>query len=122
MILTKEEADSLLQAQCSSPHSLLGMHKLGNGGGVVIRAFAPDASEVEAVPTLEKDKPSVRLRHLRAGLFEGAAKASDIYAYDLVITGADGKKTQLRDGYSFLPTLGDTDLYLFGQGNEHRIY
>jgi len=27
-----------------------------------------------------------------------------------------------RDPYSFLPTLGDADLYLFGQGNERRLY
>src|SRR5439155_7646144 len=27
-----------------------------------------------------------------------------------------------RGAYSFLTTLGETDLYLFGQGNERRIY
>jgi 1,4-alpha-glucan branching enzyme len=123
MILSKEEADSLLQAQCGSPHSLLGMHQLGDGKGIVVRAFAPDASEVEAVPVRDNSKPRFKLKHLRAGLFEGTTtKAADIYAYDLIVTHADGKRTQGRDGYSFLPTLGETDLYLFGQGNEHRIY
>ena len=38
------------------------------------------------------------------------------------MTGRDGATSQGRDPYSFLPTLGETDLYLFGQGNEHRIY
>ena len=33
-----------------------------------------------------------------------------------------GSPRQTRDPYSFLPTLGETDLYLFGQGNELRIY
>ena len=27
-----------------------------------------------------------------------------------------------RDAYSFLPTLGETDLFLFGKGDERRIY
>jgi len=39
-----------------------------------------------------------------------------------VITLPDGKVIHTRDPYSFLPTLGETDLYLFGQGNEWRIY
>jgi 1,4-alpha-glucan branching enzyme len=34
----------------------------------------------------------------------------------------NGAKIQTRDPYSFLPTLGETDLFLFGQGNERRIY
>ncbi len=124
MILTKEEAESLLQAQNRSPHSLLGMHKLGNGAGVVVRAFAPDAAKVEVVPTLEKSRPPILLQKVHdAGLFEGTSdKAGDVYAYDLVITTHQGRKSQTRDGYSFLPTLGETDLYLFGQGNERRIY
>ena len=28
----------------------------------------------------------------------------------------------MRDGYSFLPTLGEVDLHLFGEGNDRRIY
>ena len=45
-----------------------------------------------------------------------------MYAYDLIITDSPGNRRQTRDPYSFLPTLGETDLYLFGQGNERRIY
>jgi 1,4-alpha-glucan branching enzyme len=56
-------------------------------------------------------------------LFEGVtSEANKVYAYDVVVTGRDGATSQGRDPYSFLPTLGETDLYLFGQGNEHRIY
>jgi 1,4-alpha-glucan branching enzyme len=40
----------------------------------------------------------------------------------LVVTDYQGKTSQFRDAYSFLPTVGETDLYLFGQGNERRIY
>jgi 1,4-alpha-glucan branching enzyme len=123
MILTKEEADSLVEVRHRSPHEFLGMHLLGTGAGLVARVFWPRAAEVEIIPTHEKNKPRIRLQQIRPGLFEGTtAQAKAVYAYDLLITEQDGTKVQSRDPYSFLPTVGETDLYLFGQGNEHRIY
>ena len=124
MILTPEELTSLVQVQHRSPHQLLGMHPLGDGSGVVARAFLPDAAKVELVPTHEKDKPRFELKRLDlAGVFEGLSRrAKRVYAYDLVITDHQGRVRQTRDPFSFLPTLGETDLYLFGQGNELRVY
>ena len=124
MILTDAELQSLVQVQHRSPHQLLGMHPLGDGSGVVVRAFLPGAAKVEIVPTHEKDKPRIALTRLSdAGVFEGVSKAaSRVYAYDLLITDARGHQVTTRDPYSFLPTLGEMDLYLFGQGNERRIY
>ncbi|HZM03681.1 MAG TPA: 1,4-alpha-glucan branching protein GlgB [Candidatus Saccharimonadales bacterium] len=123
MILTKAEADSLTEVRHRSPHQLLGMHPLGDGSGVVARVFAPGAAEVEIIPTHEKDKPRFRLQQIQPGLFEGtSAKSKTVFAYDAVITEQSGEKIQRRDPYSFLPTVGETDLYLFGQGNERRIY
>src|SRR5665213_74647 len=119
MILTKAEADSLTEVRHRSPHQLLGMHPLGDGSGVVARVFAPGAAEVEIIPTHEKDKPRFRLQQIQPGLFEGtSAKSKTVFAYDAVITEQSGEKIQRRDPYSFLPTVGETDLYLFGQGND----
>ena len=100
------------------------MHPLGDGTGVVVRALVPGAVQIEAIPTHEKDKPKIKLNRLHdAGLFEGTSKdASKVYAYDLLITDYQGNVRRQRDAYSFLPTLGEMDLYLFGQGNERRIY
>jgi 1,4-alpha-glucan branching enzyme len=124
MILTEDGLKSLLQVQHRSPHELLGMHPLPDGSSVVVRAFLPGAASVEAVPTHEKDKPRLKLKRIhKEGLFEGVTKeAKRVYAYDLVITDTAGNRRQTRDPYSFLPTLSETDLYLFGQGNERRIY
>src|SRR6185503_11995267 len=124
MILTGAELESLVNLQHRSPHQLLGMHPLGDGTGVVVRALIPDAAHIEAVPTHEKEKPKIKLSRLHdSGLFEGTAKdASRVYAYDLLITDYQGRVRRTRDPYSFLPTLGEMDLYLFGQGNERRIY
>ena len=124
MILTKAELASLVQVTHRSPHELLGMHPLGDGSGLVVRAFLADAAEVEIVPTHEKKKPSIKLTRLHeSGLFEGVTTAAKkVYAYDLVIRDHRGGTRRTRDAYSFLPTLGETDLFLFAQGNERRIY
>jgi 1,4-alpha-glucan branching enzyme len=124
MILTEDELKSLLQVRHRSPHELLGMHPLADGSGIVVRAFLPGAASVEVVPTHEKDKPRFKLKRIhKDGLFEGVTKeVNKVYAYDLIITDSARNRRQTRDPYSFLPTLGETDLYLFGQGNERRIY
>src|SRR6185369_1499559 len=124
MILTAKELESLVNVQQRSPHALLGVHPLGDGSGLVVRAFLPDAAAVEIVPVHEKARPAFKLKRLHeAGLFEGVTReANRVYAYDLVITDHQGNRRRTRDPYSFLPTLGETDLYLFGQGNERRIY
>jgi hypothetical protein len=52
-----------------------------------------------------------------------ARNRADIFAYDLVVTiGPSGAQSRARDPYSFLPSVGETDLFLFAQGNERRIY
>ena len=57
MLLTKEELRSLVELTHQSPHSLLGMHPLGDNSGLVVRALLPDAAKVEVQPVHEKDKP-----------------------------------------------------------------
>lgn len=123
MILTTQEADRIVEGRHRSPHELLGMHQLGDGSGMVARVYWPGAAEVEVAPVHEKSKPRFKLQQVRPGLFEGSTtKANEVYAYDLIVTLNDGTKLQTRDAYSFLPTLGETDLYLFGRGDERRIY
>ena len=124
MILTPAELESLVQLIHRSPHQLLGMHPLGDGGGVVVRALIPWAKEIEVIPTHEPKLPRFSLKRLTdTGLFEGVTKgARRVYAYDLAITTHSGEVHRQRDAYSFLPTLGESDLYLFGQGNERRIH
>ena len=124
MVLTQEELQSLIETRQRSPHQLLGLHPLAGGAGVVARAFLPDAAKVEIQPVHEKDQPAFKLTRLhKAGVFEGVTtEATRVYAYDLVITDQQGRVRRTRDAYSFLPTLGDADLYLFAKGDERRIY
>jgi len=124
MVLTQKELQSLVEVKNRSPHQLLGLHELGDGKGLVARALVPDATKVELQPILEKDKPAIELNRIaKTDLFEGTTDAAQqVYSYDLVITDKSGNVRRTRDPYSFLPTLGEADLYLFGKGDERRIY
>src|SRR5215472_14106557 len=124
MTLSQEELKSLVEGKSRSPHHLLGLHPRGDGSGLIARVLLPEAAKVDLEPVHEKDKPTVSLQRVpKTDIFEGETQeASRVYAYDLVITDREGKVRRTRDPYSFLPTLGEADLYLFGKGDERRIY
>jgi 1,4-alpha-glucan branching enzyme len=124
MILTKSELTSLVEARHQSPHQLLGLHQLGDGSGLVARAFIPGVVAVEVQPIGGGTNSKISLkRQGKTDLFEGVTtEAKQVFAYELVITDAQGQVRRTRDAYSFLPTLTDGDLFLFGKGDERRIY
>jgi 1,4-alpha-glucan branching enzyme len=124
MLLTQDELRSLVDLKHQSPHTLLGMHPLGDKSGLVARAYLPDAKKVEIQPVHEKDKPKFELKRIPdTDIFEGVTTAANaVYAYDLVVTTRQNQVRRTRDAFSFLPTLGEADLYLFGKGDERKIY
>ena len=124
MILSPDELRSLVELTHQSPHTLLGMHALGDHSGLVVRALLPGVKKVGVQPVHEKDKPRFELKRIpNTDIFEGFTRdATAVYAYDLVITNPAGEQHRTRDAYSFLPTLGEADLYLFGKGDERKIY
>jgi 1,4-alpha-glucan branching enzyme len=124
MILSRAELRSLVELTHQSPHTLLGMHPLGDKSGLVVRAMLPDAAKIVIQPTHEKDKPAFELKRIpKTDVFEAVTKSvNKVYAYDLVITDKAGKTRRTRDAFSFLPTLGESDLFLFGKGDERKIY
>ena len=124
MLLTPAELDSLTHLLHRSPHSLLGLQPLGDGTGLVARAMIPDAVRIELVPVHDVTQPKITLKQIAGTcVFEGTTrKAKEVYAYDLIVTDSAGTQRQGRDPYSFLPTVGETDLFLFNQGNHRRLF
>ncbi len=124
MILTPDELRNLVELCHATPHDLLGMHPLAEGSGVVVRVLAPGAVRIEVQPTGASPPPRFELSRLHeAGLFEGVSQdLAQIVPYELIVTDVAGQVQHLRDPYSFPPTLGEQDLYLFGKGDERRLY
>jgi 1,4-alpha-glucan branching enzyme len=101
------------------PHAVLGAHP--QDGGVVVRAFRPDASSVVVKP---EGADPVELREAEPpGLFEGVLEGvSAPLRYELEVSYPDGNTFTLRDPYAFLPTVGELDLHLAGEGRHERLY
>jgi 1,4-alpha-glucan branching enzyme len=125
VILPKAELRRYLAAKHATPHERLGMHPYAAAAGakgVVVRAFVREAVECSVVET---GGTGVWPMELLApeGFFEVAIlDRPAVFGYELRVKLKGGETRQFADPYCFLPTLGEQDVYLFNQGNEHRIY
>jgi len=124
VIISQELLDRFLNATAGHPHDTLGMHpcKKGRSQGVVVRAFVRRSVSCEVIDADTKESwPMTSLSDL--GFYEVfIAKRKNVFRYQFRATLNNGETRQIHDAYSFLPTLGDQDLYLFNEGNEHRLY
>ncbi|MFN2594420.1 MAG: 1,4-alpha-glucan branching protein GlgB, partial [Actinomycetota bacterium] len=107
----------LITGESRDPHAILGKHP--DGKNTIVRTLRPEAQTVrvlmdgEAVAKLEQIEP--------AGLFEGEVEGA-LGDYELEIGYSDGHTVTVVDAYSFLPSLGDIDLHLAGEGTHLRLY
>ncbi|MEP6892544.1 MAG: 1,4-alpha-glucan branching protein GlgB [Gaiellaceae bacterium] len=102
-----------------TPHDVLGAHPAGSG--VVVRAYRPDAVAVRVVP-VRGSVVDLTQRH-PAGVFEGRLPRRQLpFRYSLEVDYAGGQTVTLADPYAFLPTLGELDLYLAGEGRHEELY
>jgi 1,4-alpha-glucan branching enzyme len=119
------ELARLLAGEHAQPHDILGAHALsvGDTSGVVFRALMPNARAAEAV--LE-DGRLIPLDVVVSGLTNVycgfAADATLPLPYRLRFHFADGAVWERDDPYRFMPTLGDVDLHLFGEGTHRRLW
>jgi len=124
VIIQNAELQTLLSATVWNPHSLLGMHPCKHAGkdGLVVRAFLQNAKTCEVVDVVTDQRWPLEKLH-ETGLFEGfIGGRKEVFKYRLRTTTVTGEVHQFFDPYAFLPTLSDQDLYLFNEGNDHRVY
>ena len=99
------------------PHRVLGAHPVADG--VVVRVWRPGARTVRVVP--DGGAP-IDLPHRASGLFEGVVPgARSLPRYEVEVELGDAI-TRARDPYSFLPTLGELDLHLVGEGSHQDLW
>ena len=110
------QIEPTVDRELADPHSVLGAHPAK--GGVVVRAYRPDAESVRVLPMDVELEPRQRRRRLR-GDVQGAQLPLD---YELEVRYPAGDTFRLRDPYSFLPTLGELDLHLAGEGRHEELY
>src|ERR1035437_2926340 len=113
------ELDRLLALQHHDPHSILGAHL--EGKRVVVRAFRPGASRIDVLVPGDAPRPM----HVRGatGLFEAVVEGRiSIFPYQFEIHYPDGESITIHDPCSFMPTLGELDLYLWGEQKDDRAY
>ncbi len=117
-LLRSEQLGVLLSLRHPDPHQILGPHLTSDG--LVIRAFRPDAKQVEVV--IGKRAHEMQRTH-DSGVFEVfLAGVSVVPTYRFRVLTHAGHTITLRDPYSFLPTIGELDLHLFAEGRHEAIY
>jgi 1,4-alpha-glucan branching enzyme len=107
---------SLVDGVHPQPHETLGQHAVD--GGFVIRTVRPLA---EAVTAIRADGSRVALEHVADGLWQGFAPGGG-QAYRLETSYSNGPDWVSDDPYRFVPSVGEVDLYLWGQGRHEQLW
>ncbi|MBB6373996.1 1,4-alpha-glucan branching enzyme [Pseudonocardia eucalypti] len=117
---TAEDVSRLFGGSHHDPHSVLGSHPVNGGdGGTVVRVLRPNADAVEVTFTGETEAYPLHKVH-DGGLFSALLphRPAD-YRID-VRYGEYVEHTD--DPYRWLPTLGEVDLHLIGEGRHERLW
>ncbi|MEC5149098.1 1,4-alpha-glucan branching protein GlgB [Cryobacterium sp. GrIS_2_6] len=113
---------AIAEARHYNPHEILGQHLIGGttiaDPLTVIRALRPLASEVFAI--LESGA-HIELVHIGYGVWQGVSTVG-LQAYELEARYPDAPTWIVDDPYRFLPTLGELDLHLIGEGRHERLW
>ncbi len=107
--------EQLVNGSFADPHSVLGAHP--HDGAVTIRVLRPWASSV----TVLADGSRTELRHEHAGVWIGVLPGPSVPDYRLEVA-YGGDPIHTDDPYRFLPTLGEFDLHLIGEGRHERLW
>jgi 1,4-alpha-glucan branching enzyme len=113
--------DRLVRGDHHDPHSLLGVHRVGEG--FVVRTLRPEATAVELLLRKGAVRRSMVPLH-PGGVFE-ATLPHDPGDYRLEVTyphGPGAGTWQVDDPYRWLPTVGELDLHLLSEGRHERLW
>ncbi|AMM22467.1 glycogen-branching enzyme [Frondihabitans sp. PAMC 28766] len=98
------------------PHQVLGPHHVD--AGVLVRVLRPLA---ESVTLVIENGGRLAMAHVSHGIWEALA-IIEPGAYQVEATYAGGGSWTSDDPYRFWPTVGELDLYLFGEGRHENLW
>ena len=112
--------EAVSEGRYYQPHAVLGAH-LDDQGLVTIRTLRPLAKDVTAITPDAR----VPLVHEFNGIWVGtvpAPAAGQVPDYRLEVSYEGTEPRIFDDPYRFLPTLGEMDLYLIGEGRHENLW
>jgi 1,4-alpha-glucan branching enzyme len=110
--------DRVLGGAHHNPHGILGTHPLANG--TVVRTLRPHADEVLVLVDGDPERAHPLVRVHDAGLWSGVVPEAP-GDYRLQVRYGDDVHV-VDDPYRWLPTLGEIDLHLIGEGRHERLW
>ena len=114
--------DAIVNAYHGAPFDVLGLHPVTDGDtitGFAVRTIQPGATSV-TVKRGEQETPMELLHPV--GLFEAVFPDTASFLYQLKIDWGKAGQKVIEDPYRLGPVLTEFDLYLFNEGNHHRLY
>ncbi|MDJ0658869.1 MAG: 1,4-alpha-glucan branching enzyme [Crocosphaera sp.] len=122
--ISSDQVNQIVYNLHHDPFEILGCHLLEEGEKTkkwVVRAYLPTAEAAWVIrPTERKEDPMTSVHH--PNFFECIIEAPELNHYQLKVK-EGGHEKVIYDPYAFSsPYLTDEDIYLFSEGNHHRIY
>ncbi|MEU5343925.1 1,4-alpha-glucan branching enzyme [Streptomyces sp. NPDC020766] len=114
-VLDRGDRERLLGGAHHEPHSVLGAHPVPDG--VVFRVLRPYALSV----TVVTGELRAELHDDGEGFFSAVLPLREVPAYRLLVE-YEGTVQDTEDAYRFLPTIGEFDLHLFGEGRHEQLW
>ena len=112
--MTDDDLHRLVSGTHHDPHGVLGPHP--HDGGVTVRTLRPWATTVRVAVGDER----FDLQHEEYGVWVGVLPRPEVPDYRLEVE-YDGP-SRVDDPYRFLPTLGEIDLHLIGEGRHEELW
>jgi 1,4-alpha-glucan branching enzyme len=117
----EEDLRAVVDGWSRDPHRVLGAHPAADGW--VVRSLRPNAV---AVTVVDQDDTRHEARRIHdGGIFEAALpRQPGDYRVEVTYPGADGGQDTflVDDPYRWMPTLGELDQYLIGEGRHEQLW
>ncbi|WP_158067097.1 1,4-alpha-glucan branching protein GlgB [Tersicoccus sp. Bi-70] len=112
--------DAVAAGRYYNPHGVLGAH-LASDGTVTVRTLRHMAASVDVVTSAG----TTPMAHEYGGIWTAVLETPEdghVPDYRLDVTYGDGVSHRVDEPYRFMPTLGELDLHLIGEGRHETLW